>query len=116
MRVLVRRSHSQNNNNQFLSLVTVLLLPTDKKERPRPIQNELRITILQLLDGVLSVAVVVIVFVHHQHRVRPFFILENESIIDLKPVSPSPVIVRLGGLQYPSIFSTNAELISLGGT
>lgn len=71
-------SHSQNNNNQFLSVVTVLVLPTDEIERPGSIKTELRITVVQLLDGVRFVAIFVIRFVvHHQHRVRPFLIIEN---------------------------------------
>lgn len=105
-------SHSQNNNNQFLSVVTVLVLPTDEIERPGSIKTELRVTVVQLLDGVRFVAIFVIRFVvHHQHRVRPFLIIENENIVDLEPVFPRPLVILLGGIQYP----LNVEFIGLGG-
>jgi len=79
-RVLAVMPHSQNNNSQFLPLLTVLILPCDEKEGSGFIKTELRITVLQLLDRVLFVASVVIVLVHHQHRIRPFLILEKYRI------------------------------------
>jgi hypothetical protein len=42
-------------------------------------------------------------------------IIITENIVDMEPVSPSPVVVALGGIQYPPIFSTNVEFIGRGG-
>lgn len=70
-------SHSQNQNDQFLTLLAIPISPTDKEEGSRSIKLELRVSVFEFLDGVRRVAFVVIVLVHHQNRVRTVLVLEN---------------------------------------
>lgn len=64
-----RRSHSHHNNDQFLTLFTIFIFATDEVKRTRSIKLELRLTILQLLHRILLVALVIVLLVHHQHRI-----------------------------------------------
>lgn len=76
-------------------MITVRFVSGDEVEGTRSIELEHRITVLHLRDRILGIAIVVVLFVHNQHRVRSVVILEQESVVDLKPHSASPVIVIL---------------------
>lgn len=70
-------SDRKHNNNQFLSLSTIILVSTNEKERTRLIKLKHRGTRIHSLERLLCVAAVVIIFCHPQHRVRPFIVLED---------------------------------------
>jgi len=112
---IIRRwlSHSQHHNNQFLTLFTITIFPTNEVKWTRSIKLKLRFTILKLLDRVLLVTFLIIILVHHQHSIRALLVLKNKSITDLEPHPFSPMIVILRRVQNPPIFPTNIESVGL---
>lgn len=102
-------SDRKHNNNQFLSLSTIILVSTNEKERTRLVKLKHGGTRIHSLERLLCVAAAVIIFCHPQHRVRPFIVLEDKRVIDLEPVSLRPVIVTLRGVCNPAIFATYVE-------
>ena len=131
------RPYSQNDDDEFLTFVTVF--PTDEEERTRTVKLELSVSIFKFLNWVFGVTVLVIVLVHHQNRVRPFLVLKilknktkqvrkkylkkkkkrkficklTESVIDLESVSSSPVVVVLRRVHNPALFSSYVEFVGL---
>lgn len=95
-----------------MSFLAASFLATDEKESAGPVELELGISIFEFLIRVFGVAVVVVVLVHHQHRVRSFLVLKMEGVINLESVSLSPVIEILRRVQNPAIFSTHVEFVS----